>query len=165
MLSFPLLVKDNWSLVRYLGELNIWFGVTFTFWFAQFRPWASTIFNVVASYPKYEYADPKRIRQVPDKHYSDVIMDAMASQIVGITIVYWTVYSGRSKKTSKLRITGLCAGISPVTGKFPAQMTSNEENASIWWRHHVGAVQVVNWIFLIYLMHIEKIHVCDLTGI
>ena len=27
----------------------------------------------------------------------------------------------RSKKTSKLRVTGLCAGNSPVTGEFPAQ--------------------------------------------
>ena len=43
----------------------------------------------------------------------------------------------RSKKTSKLRITGLCAGNSPVTGEFPAQMASNAENVSIWWRHHV----------------------------
>ena len=41
-----------------------------------------------------------------------------------------------SKKTSKLRVTGLCAGNSPVTGEFPAQMTSNAEDASIWWRHH-----------------------------
>ena len=42
----------------------------------------------------------------------------------------------RSKKTSKLRVTGLCAGNSPVTGEFPAQMASNTENISIWWRHH-----------------------------
>ena len=42
----------------------------------------------------------------------------------------------RSKKTSKLRITGLCAGNSPLTGEFPAQMASNVENVSIWWRHH-----------------------------
>ena len=42
----------------------------------------------------------------------------------------------RSKKTSKLRVTGLCAGNSPVTGEFPAQMPSNGENVSIWWRHH-----------------------------
>ena len=41
-----------------------------------------------------------------------------------------------SKKTSKLRVTGLCAGNSPGTGEFPAQMTSNAENVSIWWRHH-----------------------------
>ena len=27
-------------------------------------------------------------------------------------------------------------GILPVTGEFPAQMASNAENASIWWRHH-----------------------------
>ena len=43
----------------------------------------------------------------------------------------------RSKKISKLRVTGLCAGKSPVTGEFPAQMASNAENASIWWRHHI----------------------------
>ena len=42
----------------------------------------------------------------------------------------------RSKKTSKLRVTGHCAGNSPVTGEFPAQKASNVENVSIWWRHH-----------------------------
>ena len=42
----------------------------------------------------------------------------------------------RSKKTSNLRVTGLCAGNSPVTGDFPAQMASNVKNVSIWWRHH-----------------------------
>ena len=31
----------------------------------------------------------------------------------------------------------ICAGNSPVTGEFPAQMSSNAENISIWWRHHV----------------------------
>ena len=41
------------------------------------------------------------------------------------------------KKTSKLRVTGLCAGKSPVTDEFPAQMASNAENVSIWLRHHV----------------------------
>ena len=42
----------------------------------------------------------------------------------------------RSKKTSKLRVAGLCMGNSPGTGEFPAQMASNAENVSIWWRHH-----------------------------
>ena len=41
-----------------------------------------------------------------------------------------------SKKTSKLRITGLCEGHSPVTGEFPAQRASNAENIPIWWRHN-----------------------------
>ena len=47
------------------------------------------------------------------------------------------LFRPRSKKTLKLRITGLCVGNSPGTGEFPAQMASNAENVSIWWRHHV----------------------------
>ena len=34
------------------------------------------------------------------------------------------------------RVTGLCAGNSPVTGEFPSQKASYAENVSIWWRHH-----------------------------
>ena len=64
------------------------------------------------------------------------------------------LFRRRSKKTSKLRVTSLCAGTSPVTGEFPAQMASNAENVSIWWRHHViliptdkksALVQVMAW--------------------
>ena len=47
------------------------------------------------------------------------------------------LFRRRSKKTSKLRITGLCAG----TGEFPAQMASYAENVSIWWRHHGSYVK------------------------
>ena len=46
------------------------------------------------------------------------------------------LFRRRWKKTSKLRVTGLCAGNSPGTGEFPAQMASYAENVSIWWRHH-----------------------------
>ena len=62
----------------------------------------------------------------------------MTSQITGVSIVCSTVCSGadRSNKTSKLHVTGLCAGNSPVTSEFPAQRTSNTENVSTWWRHH-----------------------------
>ena len=75
----------------------------------------------------------------------------------GWAMLFWSSFSGRdgvsnhqphrcllnrlskhsSKKTSKFRVTGLCAGNSPVTGEFPAQMASNTENVSIWWHHHV----------------------------
>ena len=48
------------------------------------------------------------------------------------------LFRRRSKKTSNLRVTGLCVGNSPVTGEFLAQRASNAENASIWWRHHVS---------------------------
>ena len=46
------------------------------------------------------------------------------------------LFRRRSKKTSMRRVTGLCVGNSPVPGEFPAQMASNAENVSIWWRHH-----------------------------
>ena len=44
----------------------------------------------------------------------------------------------RLKKTSKLRVTGLCDGNSQVTGEFSAHEASNAENVSIlmtssWW--------------------------------
>ena len=64
-------------------------------------------------------------------------MGTMASQISSLTIVYSTVHSSADEnKTSKLRVTGLCAGNSPVSADFPAQMSINAENVSIWWRHH-----------------------------
>ena len=41
----------------------------------------------------------------------------------------------KSKQTSKLCVTGLCEGSSPVAGEFPAQRASNVENVSIQWHH------------------------------
>ena len=43
------------------------------------------------------------------------------------------LFRHRSKETSNLRGTGLCAGNSPGTGWIPR---TNAENVSIWWRHH-----------------------------
>ena len=66
-------------------------------------------------------------------------MGAMASKFTSLTIVFLNrLFGRRSKKTSKLRVTCLCVGDSPVTGGFPAQMASNAENVSIWWSHHVA---------------------------
>ena len=70
----------------------------------------------------------------PIYHYSDVMMGMMSSQITSVSSVYSAVYHRfrrRSKKTSKLCVIGVC-----VTGEFPAQMASNAEDVSIWWRHH-----------------------------
>ena len=59
------------------------------------------------------------------------------------------LFRRRSKKTSKLRVTGLCAGNSPVTGEFPTQRASNAESVSIWSRHHVhGQHQIEKYILL-----------------
>ena len=76
-------------------------------------------------------------------HYDDVIMGAMESQITSLTVVYSTVYSDADQRKHQSStslafvrrihrgpVTGLCAGNSPVTGEFPAQMASNAENVS-----------------------------------
>ena len=47
------------------------------------------------------------------------------------------LFRRRSKKTSKLRVTGLCARNSLVTGEFHVQTASNAGNVAIWWRHRV----------------------------
>ena len=46
------------------------------------------------------------------------------------------LFRRRSKKKSKLRVTGLCEGNSPMTGEFAAQRAIKAENVSIRWRHH-----------------------------
>ena len=46
------------------------------------------------------------------------------------------LFRRRKKITSRLRVTGFCAGNSPVTGEFPTQRASNAEKVFIWWRNH-----------------------------
>ena len=70
------------------------------------------------------------------------------------------LFGCRSKKTSKLRVTGLCVGNSPVPGEFPAQRTSNAENVSIWLRHHIGMYN-----FTSQPHTIQKDHHTIMTGI
>ena len=78
------------------------------------------------------------------EQYNDFIMSAMP---------YSTIYSRRrSKKTSKLRVTGLCEMNSPGTGEFPSQRSSNAVNVSIWWRLHEGPVRL-------------EVHPCHLDNI
>ena len=66
------------------------------------------------------------------------------------------LFRHRSKKTSKLRVTGLCAGNSPEAGKFPAQMASNAENVSIRWRHH-ELITAIIWEQISWLPHLLAI--------
>ena len=54
------------------------------------------------------------------------------------------LFRRRSNKTAKFRVTGLCAGNSPVTGEFPAQRASYAESVFIWWRHH-GMISFTFW--------------------
>ena len=64
-------------------------------------------------------------------HSSDVIMGAMASQTPASPLFTQSFIQAKLKETSKLRVTGLYARNSPVTGEFPEQMDNNAENVSI----------------------------------
>ena len=52
-------------------------------------------------------------------HYGDVIMGGIASQITSLDCLLNRLFRCRSKKTSKLRVTGLCAGNSPGPKNSP----------------------------------------------
>ena len=56
-------------------------------------------------------------------HYSDVIMNAMASQISSLTIVYSTVYPGTDERQHQsFASLALCAGNSPHNGPVTRKM-------------------------------------------
>ena len=75
-------------------------------------------------------------------------MGAIASQITSRTIVYSTVYSDAyQRKNQSSASLAFSVGNSPGTGEFPAQIASNAENVSIWWRHHARNAQSVDLIF------------------
>ena len=70
-------------------------------------------------------------------HYNDVLMGAIAPQITSLTIVYSTVYSDADQRKHQSSASLAFVREFTGTGEFPAQMASNAENVSIWWRHHV----------------------------
>ena len=77
------------------------------------------------------------MRELNGAHYSDVIMGTMGSQITSLTIVYSTVYSGADKgKHQSTASLAIVRGIHWWLVNSHAQMASNAENVSIWWRHH-----------------------------
>ena len=68
----------------------------------------------LAAYPHFHYTDvTTSVNGVSNHQPNDCLLNRL--------------FGRRSNKTSKLRVTGLCAGNSPATGEFPAQMASNTE--------------------------------------
>ena len=66
-------------------------------------------------------------------HYSDVIMDTMASQITSLTIVYSTVYSGADERKHKSSTSlAVVRGIHRWSVNSAHKSASNAENGSIW---------------------------------
>ena len=68
------------------------------------------------------------------RHYNDVIMGTMASQITSLTIFYSTVYSDADQRRHQSPAS--LAFVRGIHRWIPAQMASNTENVSIWWHHH-----------------------------
>ena len=79
--------------------------------------------------PPYQRIDPDLLQWRHNGHDS-------VSKHQPYDCLLYLFFRHRSKKTSKLRVTGLCVGNWPGTGEFPAQMASNAKNVSTWWRHH-----------------------------
>ena len=61
-------------------------------------------------------------------------MGAIASQITSLAIVYWTVYLGADQR--KHQSSASLDFVMGIHREFSAQMASNAENVSIWWRGH-----------------------------
>ena len=76
-------------------------------------------------------------------HYNDVIMTKMASQITSLMVVYSSVYTCADQRKYQSSPSLAFVGGIHRTGEFPAQMASNAENVSVWWRHHVVSINKV----------------------
>ena len=118
----------NQRLTRQLFSEHAWiskFGVCFYKWNINFT---NLLHLFLINYNRLDSAI-LALKISSAKHFDDVIMGAIASQKhQPHECVLNRLFKRRSKKTSKLRVTGLCAGNSAGNGEFPAQMASNAEN-------------------------------------
>ena len=65
-------------------------------------------------------------------HYNDVIMNAMASQILSVSFICSAVCSGADQRKHQ----SLCEDNPPLLGTSPSQRASNAENVPIWCCQH-----------------------------
>ena len=103
-------------------------------------------------------------------HYNEVIMGTMTSQITSLTIVYSTVCSGADQRKHQSSASlAFVRGIHRGTGEFPAQIGSNAESVSIWWRYHAircfatvicgwpipGGSLCLHWLYLVCVLLLD----------
>ena len=101
-------------------NVHIWFQCARTNW------------TIIALFITCLYLHPCNISMI-----SSYITVMMASQITGISIVYLTICSGADQRKHQSSTSLAFKRNPPVTRGFPSQRTSNTENVSIWWWHHV----------------------------
>ena len=70
-------------------------------------------------------------------------MGTITSQITSLTIVYSPVYSDADHRTHQSSVSLAVVREFTCDRWIPAQIASNAENVSIWWRHHVITNQEV----------------------
>ena len=80
-------------------------------------------------------------------------MRTMTSQSPFSSLFTQPFIQAQIKENINVRVTGLYAGNSPMTGVFPEKMASNAENVSISWRHHVYEMKMRS----IYLSNIYNL--------
>ena len=61
------------------------------------------------------------------RHYSDIILGEMASQITSLTIIYSTVYSGADQRKHQSSASLAFVRVIHQCGEIPAQMARNAE--------------------------------------
>ena len=84
----------------------------------------------------YPYIAMYRSSKVYMPHYSDVIIGAVASQIISFTIVHFTVYTGADQRKHQSSASlAFVWGIFRWPVNYQHKMASNAENISISWRH------------------------------
>ena len=124
----------DWRSFAFYYVLIIFFGVT---WLTLCQ---HSLFGTIIRFSQYQWGDPAELGQIPLR--SITVMSQWARRCVkspASPLFTQPFIQTQIKKTSKLRVTGLCEGNSPVTGEFLAQVVSNAENFPIWWRRHAMA--------------------------
>ena len=74
-------------------------------------------------------------------------MTTMASQITSLAVVYSTVYSDADQRKHQ--------SSTSQTPKLFAQMASDAENVSIWWRHHAPRKTYFITYYVIYTYYVN----------
>ena len=88
-------------------------------------------------------------------YYNDVIMGALRPKSPASRLFTQPFIQAEIKENIKApRHWPLC-GEFTGTGEFPAQMASNAENVSIWWRHHETFAQITTAMLSYHVHYFE----------
>ena len=107
-------------------------------------------------------------------HYNDFIMSRMGLKSSASSVFIQAFIQAQIIENIKASRHWPLCGESLVTIEFPAQMASNVENVSIWWRHHerfnnivvillrhvLQTKNILSW-YNIHKKHDFKLNLCD----